>query len=814
MGFSAQPSWMPQETPRAVVTALAVFVCGWLSIATVGSTGGMPAIWPANAIVVASLASLPTRRWPLVWACGFAGGFLANLVAGTPWMLSLGLEACNLVEIAICAIGLRWLAGPKPDLFRQRDFLIFAPLCLVASIVSGLGAAVVLGRHDHSDLSRIVSVWTLADGLGLLILTPALLGLSGEAMRRAFARRRRWRTLAAVLALIALEVGLFLEMSAPPLFVITAALIVFVFELETLGAALGMVITAAITVGFTVVGLGPASVLHGDRATQVLSIQGFLAISAILNLAVAGTLAQRRQFREALAKSEALHRLIADNATDIIVRYDTAGLIVYASPSVRQLGYEPAQVVGRSMADFVHPDDRAESRKRRNRTTKAVFDPINAPSQTRTRRADGQWVWLEGSASQVHDDDGEVIGAVTVLRDVTARRAMEQELRRGQAEAEAAAVAKSEFLANMSHEIRTPLTAIIGFGGLLERLKGLPPNAEKFVNRITTASQTLLAVVNDVLDFSKIEAGQIVLDPQPFDPAAFVIETLGLVEGQAAGKRLTLLSEIEGGTPAAVYADSSRARQVLLNLLGNAIKFTQKGSVSVSVRYEADGGGRLRFGVTDTGVGIPRDRMESLFERFSQVDGSTTRQYGGTGLGLAICRGLAELMGGTIGVESCEGAGSTFWFTIDAPRAELERAAFVHAEPDFSVAPARILVVDDVATNRELVRTMLARHGHELTDASSGLGAVEAAMQHSFDLILMDLQMPGMDGLAATRAIRKTCELNRSTPIVAISANVLPAHRDACRAAGMDDHIAKPIDAAELSRKVALWSAHALAKAS
>jgi CheY-like chemotaxis protein len=366
----------------------------------------------------------------------------------------------------------------------------------------------------------------------------------------------------------------------------------------------------------------------------------------------------------------------------------------------------------------------------------------------------------------------------------------------------------------MSHEIRTPLTAIIGFGGLLERVQGLPPSAEKFVNRITTASQTLLSVVNEVLDFSKIEAGQIVLDPHPFDLAAFVAETLGLVEGQAAGKRLKLFSDIGDEAPAAVNADSSRVRQVLLNLLSNAIKFTHQGIISVSVRHLPDNGGQLRFKVTDTGVGIPRDRVSSLFERFSQVDGSTTRQYGGTGLGLAICKGLAELMGGEIGVESEVGAGSSFWFTIDAPAAELERAAFTHDEPGFGAAPARILVVDDVATNRELVRTLLTSFGHDLTDAASGLAAVEAAMRTTFDLILMDLQMPGMDGLAATRAIRKTCELNRTTPIVAISANVLPAHREACRAAGMNDHIAKPIDAAELLNKVTLWSSQALAKAS
>jgi len=798
---------------RAAATAVAVFVCGSLSIAGSSMTGGMAAIWPANAIVVAAGIGLPTRRWPLLWLAGFAGTLLVNLSDGTPGLVAFGLAGCNAIEIAICAIGLRWLVGSKPDLFRRRDFMIFAPLCFIAALASALIAMTMLTAHDHRSLPRALTVWTLADGLGLLILTPALLGITPDALRKAFTPSRRWRTVAAVVGLVVIECSVFLAMSLQPLVLISAALIVFVFELEALGAALGMVITAVITVGFTVAGHGPAVLLHLDRATQVLTIQAFLALSAVLNLAVAGTLAQRRQFKEALAESEIMHRMIAENANDIIVRANVDGVILYASPSVRQLGYEPVDLVGSKTDDFIHPEDQLTLDERRDRATRRQDDQEYTPSQSRARRASGEWVWLEGRGSLIHDETGKLSGMVSVLRDITARKALEEKLRRGQAEAEAAVVAKSEFLANMSHEIRTPLTAIIGFGGLLERVKDLPPTAEKFVSRITTASQTLLSVVNDVLDFSKIEAGQIVLDSHPFDPNAFVAETLGLVEGQAAGKRLRLKCDIGAEVPAAVDADSSRIRQVLLNLLSNAIKFTHHGSIGLSVGYLPDEGGQLRFSVTDTGVGIPRDRLGVLFERFSQVDGSTTRQYGGTGLGLAICKGLAEFMGGTMGVESEEAAGSTFWFTVNAPKAELDRAMFTHDEPDFSVAPARILIVDDVSTNRELVRTMLSPFGHDMTDAASGLGAVEAAMRKGFDLILMDLQMPGMDGLAATRAIRKTCELNRITPIVAISANVLPAHRDACREAGMDDHIAKPIDPAELLTKVTFWSSQALAKA-
>jgi CheY-like chemotaxis protein len=261
-------------------------------------------------------------------------------------------------------------------------------------------------------------------------------------------------------------------------------------------------------------------------------------------------------------------------------------------------------------------------------------------------------------------------------------------------------------------------------------------------------------------------------------------------------------------------ADSSRLRQVLLNLLTNAIKFTSQGAIEVRVSHQAEAGGRLRIAVVDTGAGIPADQLGRLFQRFSQADGSITRKFGGTGLGLAICKSLVELMGGEVGVESALGAGSTFWFTIAAPRTEPQpevRPAPRLDEID-AAQPARILVVDDVEANRELVCAILSVFGHELTQATSGAEAVEAAIQAPFDLILMDLQMPGMDGLTATRAIRAASDFNRDAPIVALSANVMQNHLDACREAGMDDHVGKPIDPAELLTKVARWTAVAEAR--
>jgi PAS domain S-box-containing protein len=547
---------------------------------------------------------------------------------------------------------------------------------------------------------------------------------------------------------------------------------------------------------------GADGVVRRVASTGVAERDSSGTVTTVFGVVMDATEARQRE--QALAESEARYRLLADRATDVIVRYDAKGVVEFVSPSVRQYGYRPEDLIGRKTRDFVHPEDAGMM------SVRGLGEPQGPTPQNefRLRRADGEWVWLEGNPAPIRDERGKVIGAVTVLRDVTQRRAMDQELRRKRAEAEAAAVAKAEFLANMSHEIRTPLTGIIGFASLLEGLEGMPGRARTYINRITTSGQALLSVVNDVLDFSKMEAGQIALDPQPFDPLAFVDESLELERPEARKKGLDLTLAADGDLPPAVLADRGRARQVLLNLLGNAIKFTVEGEVDVRVGY-LPAEGRLRVEVSDTGVGIPPEQIDRLFQRFSQVDGSTTREHGGSGLGLAICKGLVEMMDGAIGVESEVGKGSHFWFTIAAPVANTTQSAQSESAPAARIHPMRLLVVDDVAMNRELVADMLAPFQVSLTEAAGGAEAVEAAMATAFDLILMDLQMPGMDGFAATRAIRANCELNQSTPIVALSANVLPEQIDACREAGMNDHIAKPIGHLDLLAKIGRWSPRA-----
>ncbi|HEY5072661.1 MAG TPA: PAS domain S-box protein [Caulobacteraceae bacterium] len=507
---------------------------------------------------------------------------------------------------------------------------------------------------------------------------------------------------------------------------------------------------------------------------------------------------------DALRASEARYRLMAENGNDLIVQIDLGGRITYISPAAQSVtGFAPEELIGRPVGEFVDPEDKAgldlavqESFEQPGRRARCV--------EYRVRHKDGRVLWLEARPTPLLDArSGKAVGITDVVRDITERKALEAELLAKCDEAEAASRAKAEFLANMSHEIRTPLTAIMGFSGLLSGLGDLPGDASAYVRRICTAGEQLLGVVNDVLDFSRLDAGQVELNPQPLDPAAFLAETLDLLGGQAEAKGLRLEGRVAPGTPRWVSLDGGRVRQVLLNLVGNAIKFTPSGSVTVTLARH--GGQALKLAVTDTGGGIAPELQGRLFERFSQVDGSISRHHGGAGLGLAICKGLVELMGGSIGVQSAPGRGSTFWFTLAAPRVAEPQPA-PEAPLSAPSASIHVLLVDDVPVNRQLVRAMLEPLGHSFEEAASGAEAVKTAMRRPFDLILMDLQMPGMDGLEAARTIRSTAEVNRDTPIIALSANVLAEQIADCHAAGMNDHLAKPIVPAALVAMVAKWS--------
>jgi len=428
------------------------------------------------------------------------------------------------------------------------------------------------------------------------------------------------------------------------------------------------------------------------------------------------------------------------------------------------------------------------------RRREGFAETVTAP----IRRRDGEERVIEYRACE------DTVGEIWILHDVTERNALEAELVEARDRAEIAASTKAQFLANMSHELRTPLTAIIGFSGLLGSHAALPEQARHWVSRVDEASKALLGIVNDVLDFSKLEDGAVALDLESFDPRKLAADAAALLSDQAARKAIGLDVDVHEAVPAHLLGDTGRVRQVLLNLISNAVKFTAKGAVKVSICPLGD---RIRFAVSDTGIGIPDHAVGQLFQRFVQADGSISRKFGGTGLGLAISKRLVEMMGGEIGVDSRLGEGSTFWFTVPLPEAGPCLAVTAKAEVNQATG-VRLLLVEDAEANQELVCTLLNAVGIEVDIACNGAEAVEAVKVKPYDMVLMDVHMPVLGGVEATRMIRALGGSLAAIPIIALSANVLPEQVEEYRQAGMDAHLGKPINPREMLTMINLWAGH------
>jgi PAS domain S-box-containing protein len=471
--------------------------------------------------------------------------------------------------------------------------------------------------------------------------------------------------------------------------------------------------------------------------------------------------------------------------------------------------------------DFLHYFTEPEKARKVYQEVFAKGVVADSPLTLRDKKGKLTDVLFNGSIYK--DDSGSVLGVVIVARDVTDQKRVATELLEAKVSAEQAAViakdaktkaelatrfaedavkSKQQFLSNMSHEIRTPMNAIIGFTKVVLKTD-LSEKQKEYINAIKVSGDALIVLINDILDLAKVDAGKMTFHPVPFRLAASLSSTIHLFETKIQEKNLQLLKKYDERIPPVLEGDSIRLHQIILNLVSNAVKFTTEGTITVSARMLSEKADivTLEFAVTDTGIGIPEDKLDSIFDDFQQATSGTSRLYGGTGLGLAIVKQLVERQGGTIHVESQMGVGSTFSFTLSfrKTQAEVDLESDV-VEQDQEATKIKVLVAEDMPLNQLLMRTLLDDFKFDYTIASNGKIAVENLQADSYDIILMDLQMPVMNGLQATEYIRNT--LKSKIPIIALTADVTTVDLDKCKAAGMNDYLAKPVDEKVLFSKI------------
>ena len=535
-------------------------------------------------------------------------------------------------------------------------------------------------------------------------------------------------------------------------------------------------------------------------------------------------ISERKNTEAALASSESKYRLLVDHSSDLLWNLSAEGILTYASPSWQRItGYDPASVIGTPLQPMLHPDDLPLFLEHLREITQSK-DSRSAP-EFRMRHADESWHWHACSASPVFSENGQHISTVGVSRDITERKRSEAELHEMNTALERQTVlatelatqahvsnaAKSQFLANMSHEIRTPMNGVIGMTALLLDTK-LTEEQRRYAETVHSCGESLLGLINDILDFSKIEAGKMAMECLDFNLHDLLDECAAAMALRAQGHGLELVCMADAAVPEFLRGDPGRLSQILNNLVGNAIKFTAKGEVTIRVAVvEEDSEQKpsvlLRFSVHDTGIGIPADKLGILFTKFSQVDGSTTRHYGGTGLGLAISKQLSELMGGMIGVESQEGRGSQFWFTVRlGVQADKAGAAADSPLPE-PLPRVRVLVVDDNATNREILSKRLSFWGMRPTECPDGTEAIKALVQavedgDPFVLAVIDMRMPVIDGETLGRVIKADKRL-ASTRMVMMTSVGTAGDSQRFEEIGFRFQLVKPVRHQELKNVLA-----------
>ena len=816
LGISREP-WLAMLV--ALAGAALFGLAAYESIQFSRGDGRIAVVWLPNALAVAFLLRFTVPREELFLVALWLGNAVANLSAGDAVAPALGFAGANVLEIVVGLFLIRRTCGARPDMAESSHLLRFVLYAgFLAPLASAATMTVVTAAGGTMD-AAISAKWFVGDALGMVLIAPIVMVLIDAWNRRtrpSASQLREW----AVLALITLAVtgAVFAQSAYPLLFLVPPVVLLCAFRLGSLGTAFGTLAVAGIGTTATAAGVGPIALSEAGFTVKLMILQLFLASTFLLGMPVAAILQTRGRVTDALAERERRFALLTASITDAVMQYDAAGQCVYVSPSSENvLGVSGDVFIHKRPSERAHPDSlpyisaverrlvSGESEKERL-TYRRYLDDAET----------GKPVWIEADCATIrHHLTGERDGIIVSARDVTARVELEDKLVDARKAAERADEAKSRFLANMSHEIRTPMNGVLGFAELLLRTE-LDREQRAHAELIVESSRSMMALLNDVLDISKIEAGQIEVHNEPVDIAHLLRGCVRLHQAHAARKGVALDAQIDEDIPVFVSTDPLRLRQIVNNLVGNAVKFTDDGNVTLSARRGREG--FVVIAIEDTGIGIEDTRLEMIFKPFEQADGAISREFGGTGLGLSISRQLADLLGGSLEVRSRVGEGSCFTLRLPAPRAEAPPQP--HTAPPLQnagerrerarPAPSRVLLVEDHDVNRMLMTQMLERCGQTVAVAEDGHEAIEAVLEARanampFDLVLMDIQMPRCDGYTAARTIRRDGIKADELPIVALTANAFPEDKIAAKRAGMQAHLAKPIVFDDLVAALVTW---------
>ena len=833
--------------PRLLLRIGAVLVVGgifgllaWLGISLTRGDGRIAVVWLPNAFLIAVLMRGGDKLgWSFVLSALF-GNISANLLSGDALATACSLALINSLEICMVWIIMRRLGIPRPDMDNLRDLFAFSGVGgILAPVIAGLLAAAFLGGSSWEAALQVLLKWAISDGLGVLLLSPTMMIFYDAWVRWKNSdpdHHQSSGTVNSIQWIAILSLGLTISLLvfgqnlAPALFLIAPVVLLHAFRLGSLGTAICTLQIAIIGTIFTAREMGPVHLFEASVQAQLITLQLFLFCCFCVGLPVSAALAAKDKIREALKESMTRSKLIAQAAPIGMFQANAEGKLIYVNEGVCDMMDMSQEylIENGTMASFGDPapwDDQLLGRK-------TEYSGHPRKLQIPYTDSDGNITWLETLDVPELGKKGNIKDYTGVVIDITESKELEENLISARRHAEAAADSKSRFLANMSHEIRTPMNGVLGFTQLLLDSE-LTDEQRQQTEMILDSGNAMMRLLNDILDISKIEAGQAKVNLEPVDIAHVLNSCVKLMAPTAEHKGISLKTDIQDSVPDFIVGDHHYLRQIVLNLLGNAVKFTEQGGITLAASTDIgpDEAQWISIEVQDTGIGISPERQQAIFAPFEQAENDTAEQFGGSGLGLTISQQLAALMEGDLSVSSTPGEGTTFTLRFpaqlpeDESKTESEDMDMENEDMDIELLSkplpennqemcdrpkAHLLLVEDHDINQILISAMTERLGYETTLAIDGADAVakiDAAAQagNPFDLVLMDVQMPVMDGFQATRMIRTSGITPESLPIIAITANAFSDDIEGCLAAGMQAHIAKPVMIDKLKAILETW---------